>query len=183
MKTTLLLLIITCNMLYSYTYDQKLLQIDAKIAPRILYMIAANNPLPATRLCVAIVYEKGDAKAARELCRYIDLAYPEGMGDKTLNIEMISYASFEKVPENTLIFLLDAPDSKIARVLAYAQKNRLLTMSYHERYLKKGVLISLHIGKTLKPYLNILAAKESDIIFSSTLISVSKIYKPRRHYE
>jgi len=183
LKTTLLLLIVTCNMLYGYMYDQKLLQIHAKIAPRILYMIAAKNPLPATRLSIAIVYEEGDAKAARELCRYIDRAYPEGMGDKTLNIEMISYASFEKVPENTLIFLLDASDSKIARVLAYAKKHRLITMSYHERYLEKGVLISLHIGKTLKPYLNILAAKESDIVFSSTLILVSKIYKVRRLHE
>jgi hypothetical protein len=170
-------------MLYGYTYDQKILQIHAKIAPRILYMNEAKKPLSSPLLWIVIVYEEGDAKAARDLLKYINLMYPEGLGKKTIKVMKSSYASFDKAPENALIFLLDAPDAKVAKMVDYAQKNRLMSMSYQSEYLQKGALISLHIGKTLKPYLNIEAAKKSGIIFSPTLISVSKIYNARTLYE
>jgi hypothetical protein len=183
LKTILLALFFTCNMLYAYTYDQKILQIHAKIAPRILYMNESKKPNASQILSLVIVYESGDVKAAKELSNYINASYPNGLGDKTIKIETVSYASFKSAPENSLIFLLDAPDDKVTKIVNYAQKNRLMSMSYQADYLDKNVLISLYIGKTLKPYLNIEVAKKSGIVFSSTLMSVSKIYNARKPHE
>jgi len=174
----LLYLIITCNVLFAYTYEHQILQIHAKIAPRIILMSKSNTQI-SEDIKIIIVYEKGDEDSAEIFKSFIQSNYPKGLNNRLLKIEKISYDSFIDAPKDSLVFLFDGEDFHIQKILSFAKKNSLLTMSYRNNYLDDGVLVSLYVGKSLKPYLNIQAAKESGIIFQNNLIAISKIFYPK----
>ena len=176
----LLYLLLTCNIVFAYTYEHQMLQIHAKIAPRIILMSKNTRYSREENINIIIVYEDGDKNAANSFESYLNNIYPKGLNNIPLKIEKITYFNFKTAPQNSLIFLFDAQDANIIKVLKYCHKNKILTMSYSDKYLKYGVILSLHVGKNLKPYINLEAAKESNIIFKNNLISVSKLFHKER---
>ncbi len=176
MKKILLYLIITCNILFAYTYERQILQIHAKIAPRILLMSERHI---SEDIRIVIVYEEGDEDSALLFQSYLKKSYPKGLSNRSLNIKKIDYSSFSGASKDSLVFLFDGEDFHINKVVNFAKKDGFLTMSYRDDCLEKGVLVSLHVGKSLKPYLNIRAAKKSGIIFQNSLIAISKIFYPK----
>lgn len=153
-----------------------MLQIHAKIAPRIILMSERNI---SEDIKIVIVYEKGDEDNALLFQSYLKKSYPNGLSNRFLNIQKIDYSSFDSVSKDTLVFLFDGEDFHIKKIISFAKRDGFLTMSYRYDYLNDGVLVSLHVGKILKPYLNIQAAKESGVIFQNNLIAISKIFYPK----
>ncbi len=153
-----------------------MLQIHAKIAPRIILMNKNIKWDRSRKIYITILYEEGDESSADLLKSYIRKNYPNGLKNRYIQISSILYDDFKNSPKNSLVFLFDSSEFKIDKVLAYCIKNHIITMSYSSTYLKDGVILSLHVGRNLKPYLNIKAAKQSEIIFKNTLLSVSKIF-------
>ena len=170
--------IIVCNVAFAYTYEQTILKSYAKIAPRIILM-SENHRQISENIEIFIVYEEGDEESAQLLKSYMLEGYPRGLNNHLLKIKTVSYDSFKDAPKYSLVFLFDGEDSHIQKVISFTKKKHILSMSYHYSYLDYGVLLSLHVGKTLKPYLNIKAAKESGIIFKNNLIAISKIFYPK----
>ncbi len=159
------------------TYETSLLQIHAKIVPRIALML---EPMPQREtVSIVLLCQSADLEAAENLKLLMERSYPSGLGKKTLQVHIERYNTFEKAGEGTLLFLFDAPEAVRSRVITYAVEEHFLCMSYNASYLKEGVHASLHLGRNVQPYLNLLSARQSGIIFQRTLISVSKIYNPK----
>ncbi len=172
----LLCFILTCNIVFAYTYESKMLQIHAKIAPRIILMSKKTVTDKSKKINITIVYEKGDEDSVDLLKSYMLKNYPKGLNSKSLHIDKVTYSNFKNIPKHSLVFLFDTNKDNIKKVVDYCINNKIITISYNDEYLKNGVLVSLHVGKYLKPYINIYSAKQSDIIFKNNLIAVSKIF-------
>jgi len=163
--------------LFGASYETSLLQIHAKIAPRIMLM---REPLPKSdTVSIMLLCQSNDLAAAQSLQVLMERSYPSGLGKKALQVEIERYDTFKKAGEDVLLFLFDAPENVRRPVIEYATRQHILCMSYNSVYLKEGVHVSLYLGRSVQPYLNLLAAKQSGIIFQRTLISVSKIFNPK----
>lgn len=164
--------------LYGYSYNPQLLQVYAKIAPRIVLLTDRPGSLATVQqtIDICIVYEPGDQATARELRAAILETYPDGLNDIPLNILLTPYSGISERTNAVLLFLLDTDETTMKRTLAFALEHHIPTMSYSNRYLALGVAASLHLGKSVRTYLNLNAAKRYGITFDPLLLQVSKLY-------
>lgn len=163
-------------MLMGYHYEPVLLRTEAKLAPRILLMTQGVSYAAPNRFTVCIVSENGDS-AAEQFRNYLMGYYPSGWKYHTMQIVM---SDFESVPEqcaqSELLYILHSSEDNVRETARYASKNRKVSMSYSDTYLRLGVLVSLYIGKDIRPYLNINQAKASNFHFDDDLKRVSKFW-------
>jgi len=175
MRALLILLIIIAN-LKAYTYENQLMQIYAKISPRLMLMTSRSIPIEGETIKIAVLYEKGDSNAAGKLVKLIQEAYPQGLKNRSLQIRTVSYTQALSLQEMSLFFLLESDAKTIQPIIDFAKQQQILTVAYDNQLLAKGAIVSLHVGKTVRPYLNIKAARESRITFDHLLMKISKIY-------
>jgi len=175
----LLILIMLFSIAGGYSYNDQLMQIYAKIAPRLVLMSKMPYVLPKESIDITILYEKGDERAAENLREKMLEIYPKGLGNRKLEIGLVPYGISEKLKKVSLLFLLEGDTDSVKAALDFAGKEKLLTISYNRKLLSQGAILSLYIGKTVKPFLNLEAAKRSDIVFDSVLFKISKIYSSK----
>jgi hypothetical protein len=176
LKKQLLLLGLLTALLYGYAYNDKLLQVYAKIIPRIALMTHSEGSLPGNSIGICLLYEKGDEQGARRLRDMMLSAYPDGLRFRTLELSLFPYSRHRSCRDSALLFLFDTDEARMQTSLDFARAYHIPTMSYSSRFLDSGVMLSMHLGKTVRPYLNLEAAKESGITPDSLLIRISKIY-------
>ncbi len=162
--------ILLSHSLWGYVYDTLLVDTHATLAPKLLMMSSVSKDIEHLSIC--IVCENTDDGVA--------LRFKQTLHHKYKNIKTVSshYVKMQsECSRSHMLFLFDAPDEIIAKSVKYAKLNHKLTMSYSSRYLDLGVLLSLHIGRSVKPYLNLSPSKEYGISFSNSLKRVSKLWK------
>ncbi len=175
MKPLLILFILIAS-LCAYTYENQMMQTYAKITPRLVLMTTRSRPIQNKTINIAVLYEEGDRKAARRMAELMQNAYPEGLENHLLNIQITPYSQVHSLKNTALFFLLESDAETIQPIIDLAKQKQILTVAYSSRHLANGAAVSLYIGKTVKPYLNIKAAQESSIAFDNLLIKISKIY-------
>jgi hypothetical protein len=176
LKKQLLLLSLLTALLYGYAYNDKLLRVYAKIIPRIALMTHSDESFPGNSIGICLLYEKGDEEGARRLHDMMLAAYPDGLRYRTLELSLQPYDRHRSCRDSALLFLFDTDRAGMQPSLDFARSHGIPTMSYSSRFLDSGVMFSMHLGKTVRPYLNLEAAKESGITPDSLLIRISKIY-------
>lgn len=176
MKRLFLLMLLWPLWLAAYQYEQVLLRTEAKLAPRILLMTKGVTYFAANRFTVCIVGEKEDA-AAEQFRRYLVGYYPNGWKYHTMQTVISDFVSIDtQCRESEMLFVLRGDEADIRHVVEYAASTRKVTMSYLSDYLEEGILISLHVGKDIKPYLNMSQAKQLGFGFVNDLKRVSKFW-------
>ncbi len=180
MKKILLFLIGLTVSVHAYTYNTQLMQVYAKIAPRLVLMTQSKADEPDKAITISIVYEQGDKASAEQLRDAMLQNYPDGLKERELDIVLTPYARSLTLSKSTLLFLLDTDEKVLKPTLKFAAQHNIPTMSYSNRFLQEGVILSLHLGKTVRPYLNLEAAKKNHIGIDNLLIQISKIYTPER---
>ena len=148
-----LILIMLFSIANSYSYSDQLMQIYAKISPRLVLMSKMPYSIPEKSIDIIILYEKGDERAAENLREKMLRIYPEGLKSRRLEIELIPYGMDEKLRKASLLFFMEGDIDFVAAALDFAKKNRVLTISYNRKLLAQGAILSLYIGKTVKPFL------------------------------
>lgn len=176
MKKQLLILGLFTVLLYGYSYNSKLLQVYAKIVPRIALMTHPAEALPGNSIGICLLYEKGDEEGAKKLHDMMLKAYPDGLSYRTLGLSLFPYGEHLSCRDSLLLFLFDTDRARMQPSLDFAKAHQIPTMSYSSRFLGSGVMLSMHLGKTVRPYLNLEAAKENGITPDNLLIQISKIY-------
>jgi hypothetical protein len=176
LKKLLFLLGLFTVLLYGYAYNDKLLQVYAKIIPRIALMMHPGETLPGNNIGICLLYEKGDEEGAQRLSETIRAAYPDGLRYRTLALSLFPYGEHRFCRDSHLLFLFDTDEARMRKSLDFAKAHRIPTMSYSSRFLDSGVMLSLYLGKTVRPYLNLEAAKENGFTPDSLLVRISKIY-------
>lgn len=175
MKRRLLLVLLLPLALAAYQYEPVLLETQAKLAPRLLMMSEGVEARSADLLSICVIYEAGEGEVADAFAGMVRSAYPDGWKSMRIRIVKSRYEALEtRCDRCELLYLLNADEEKVRRAVSYATAHRKLTMAYENRFLEYGVLMSLHVGRSVRPYLNLQQAKEAGIHFSSGLKRISK---------
>jgi len=73
--------------------------------------------------------------------------------------------------------MFNTSEENIEKALSFSYKYSLLSVSYDERLLDKGVELSMFLGRKVTPYININSLRKSGIELNNVLLRISKIYE------
>lgn len=172
-QRVLALLILLSLQLFARHYDDTLLSIEAKLFPKIAMLEKHIREKDSSRLSLVILSKKRDISTAKELKSKILKNYPNKILNKKVYVDI-------KHPRDILdrdidaVILLYNKEKTIKNLLAWSNKHTILTLSYDAFDLKHGVVASIYLGKSTKPYLNTSVIKKYNFVFDSYLLSVSK---------
>lgn len=169
----LLLLLSTSS--YAANYDTDILGIYSKILPRFVLMNESRYKKDG-RVNICLIRNRVDSDSAAVLANDIAKNYPQGLQNKKISIQQTDYLDIKQCKDSDLFFLFNTSDKYLQDALTFANDHNILTVSYDDVMLAKGVEISLFIGRKIVPYINITAVKKNGIQLDYVLFRISKIY-------
>ncbi len=178
MSRLLVVLVVLSQALFAYEDKDVMLNIHAKIIPRIVLMSKVRQVDHNGTITIVLLYEKRARNDAESLKKKILQNYPNGLSKRQLKIQLRYIDTFTATaaPSGSLLFVCDIDEHKIASLVNMVTDKGLITMSLRESAIDLGVMVSLHVGRYVKPIINPKAAKKAGITFSNNLIRISKIY-------
>ncbi len=180
MRNIFLILLLIYNLFArAGDYSDLILDMHANILPKLVLMdLKFKDKLIDSKVLISILYNNGDKYIAQKLKKLIKKRYKNGIKNIQIKIKLIQYDDFIKTEDkSTLIYLLDTSKENILDIVDSAKKRSYITFSNNKTYLEFGINMSLHIGKKVKPYLNLKSMKENGIAPISTLLKISKLYE------
>ena len=178
MKKFLIAAVFSCFSLpiFASVFNDEMLSTYAKLSVRFVLMSTLKSEL-SENINVCIGSKREDERAATTLLDFIHEHYPAGIGKYKVNVMKSDYSNIDFCKESSLLFLLSIERKDLQKILSFAKKNRILTMSYEQSLVEEGVDISLFIGREIRPYIGLATIFEKDIHLDNVLIRVSKIHK------
>ena len=171
----LVLICITIFTLAAQPYKNALINIHAKVFPKILLTdTKLKNKLVDNAIKIIILYSKQDIKTAQKLKSKMLSFYPK-IKNHTLNILLQEYNAFEAEELATAYYQLLGDKKDIILTNMSAKNKSIITFSYDNSYLNHGTIMSVHIGKKVSPYINIKALKSSEIILNNIIYKIAKV--------
>lgn len=162
--------------LFAQQYNSTLLDIEAKLFPKMLVLEKHIKEKESSDLTIVILSQEFDINTAKKLKVQILKNYPNKLLNKKVVVKIKSpHDTLEKNVDGIIVLY---NTEEIARNIAsWANKHKIITLSYDASYLEYGILGSIYIGKTTKPYLNSQVIKEHGFIFDAYLLQLSKFKK------
>ncbi len=161
--------------LYGAAYDEKILNLHSKVFPKIILTDKKlNEKLLDEHIIISILYEKVDKDKALELKKAIKKNYPT-LNGKNMLVELRTYSNLDKNLSATAYYMLRSDKEEILKASSLINKVNRISFSYDNKYLDYGVVMSLHIGKKVSPFINIKALKKSKIELNNNIFKVAKI--------
>jgi hypothetical protein len=173
---TLYLLLLTSVILNASTYDDDILNIFSKIAPRFIMMSTQKSKIKS-EIEICVLYDKIDERIAMSFVDKINTNYPNGIKNYPIKFINKSYADLNECKTAQLAFIFNSDKKNIEDAVVFLNKQNILSMSYEQEFLEYGVQISLFIGRKVLPYINIKAISDNKIELENILLRVSKIYE------
>ena len=161
--------------IHASNYDEDILEIFSKIAPRLILMSSQKEKIEDD-IQICILYDKVDSIAANSLTDKINSNYPHGIKNYKINIIHAKYSELIKCQNSQLAYLFNTQNNNIIQSVNYLNQYTILTLSYDPTQLQYGVHASLFLGRKVMPYLNIKHIHDDGIELDNILIRVSKIY-------
>ena len=107
-----------------------------------------------------ILYDEQNYTDALKLKRMIDYKYNKILLSHKFSVKLVSYDSYNIAPhKSSLIYCFPTSAESMKQSIAYATKNEILSLSYDEKDLKNGAILSLRVNKYVKPIINTKALK------------------------
>lgn len=173
----MLSLLIPLTLLGGY-YDTPLLQIGAKLFPKITLIEKGTQERIQTSIHLVIAASPTYQENARTFSKMLQTQYPEGINNFPLRITITTPKEALQIKNTHAIILMMPPEDPQTRsLIEHSYENKILTFCFDPALLKSGVLLSLYIGKNVKPYLNITALKEGRYTFEYSFIKLSTFYE------
>lgn len=169
------LLCLATSTIHASLYDDEVLTVFAKIAPRMILMSSQKEKIKES-IQICVIHDKIDERSAISLIDKIHDAYPNPIANHPLSLTNTTYASIDKCQNSQLLFLLNTNNKNIEKALQYSHDHGAMSISYDPNYLENGVDASLFFGRKVTPYLNINALRKNRIEVDNLLIRISKIY-------
>ncbi|MCK9373975.1 MAG: hypothetical protein M0P91_12340 [Sulfuricurvum sp.] len=164
-------------LLWGTTYDSTLLQIGAKIFPKIALMEKGTKERIQTTVNIVIITGGSNKQTAQQLAEMIERQYHGTLSNYSLTCSVVSIKEgFEVKNAHGFILLMDPDDSMLPALLEYAHKNKTLTFSFDPLVLQNGAAVSLYIGRSVKPYINLSTLKEVPFTFEYGFLKLSQSY-------
>lgn len=164
--------------LFGISYDTPLLQISSKLFPKILFMEKETKTRIHSSINFVIIASPSNQEAARHFMTMLLNQYPEGINNIPIRVSIISTKEALNIKNvHGIIFMLSPDDPLLEPIIQYSYDTEILTFCFDPLLLRSGVIISVHIGKSIKPYLNISALKETSFNFEYSFIKLSMPYE------
>jgi hypothetical protein len=167
----LLLLLLFPFSLRAEYYDTTLLTLFSKILPRIV-SFSSLAPHEGEPLGVCIVREDVDASAAKAF----EILLRNAARKHEIESVQTDFSHISVCAKRQLLFLFDASPETVSTALSSFTDFRPLVASYNARLLSSGADVSLFVGRSVKPYINLKSLKEKEIRLDALILQVSKIY-------
>lgn len=169
-------MLIISTFLNASAYDDDILNIFSKIAPRFIIMSSQKSKIESN-IEICVLYDKIDERVALSFIDKINTNYPSGIKNYPIKFINSSYSNIGECKTAHLAFILNSDINNIKEAVLYLNRQNILSMSYNQELLDYGVQISLFIGRKVLPYINMKAITENKIELDNILLRVSKIYK------
>jgi hypothetical protein len=166
MKKILILFFSIINFLYSYNYDNLLIDAQIKLYPKLIlldknyYTKTINN-----KIHITIVHHYSDYQKALEIKQKIEKIH-------TIDTDIKEFSQINNSIKTSALYILKGEDFHIKNVTTIASKKHIPTFSYDIEDLKYGCLISLYIEDTPIIYFNTNIHKKYDIDFSELFYQI-----------
>lgn len=170
------LLMICAHSLYAMNYDNDILNMYAKLSPRIVLMSNTKDLLGET-LQICLLYESTDEQSASILEQKILNNYKNGIREYRVEIKKVLYTKLDECAQSNMFFLFSTNETQIKKSVEFSKEKKVLTVSYDSKALESGVDVSLYIGRKVVPYLNVGSIQSKGIELESILFRISKVYK------
>lgn len=173
----IILLFLIPFLLSATTYDSTLLQIGAKLFPKIVLMEKGTKERIQTTVNIVIVTVPSNKQTAQQLAEMIERQYHGTLSNYALACSVVTAKEGLEVKNAHGFLLLMEPDeSLLPLLLEQAHKNKILTFSFDPLLLPKGAAVSLYIGRSVKPYINLSTLKEVPFTFEYGFLKLSQPY-------
>jgi len=170
------LLIVSSQSLSAMSYDSDILNMFAKLSPRIVLMSSTKERLKDS-LEICLLYDESDEQSASVFEDKILSNYKNGIRNYSIDIKKVRYSELNSCAQSHMLFLFTTGQMQIKKSVALAKEKKILTISYDAKSLESGVDISIHIGRKVTPYLNVGSIQSKGIELESILFRISKIYR------
>lgn len=168
-------MLIISTFLNASTYDDDVLNIFSKIAPRFIIMSSQKIKIK-NEIEICVLHDKIDESVALSFIDKINTNYPNGMKNHPMKLINSSYADINNCKTSQLAFIFNSDKKNIEATVLFLNQQNILSMSYEKELLDYGVQISLFLGRKVLPYINMKAITENKIELDNILLRVSKIY-------
>ncbi len=164
------------SFVFGLSVNDSLLKIHAVLLPKIYLMDSGfQEKIKDNTIKIAILYDSNSYRDAIFLKEKIEDRYHGKIQDYTVKTVLSPYSKIERCNAN-IYYLFPTNIKNIKKTVKKAEKINALTFSYLNHDLKDGIVLSLEIGKKVKPIINLSAAKSADITFRPVLLKISHIY-------
>ncbi len=167
------LLLILSLQLFAKQYNTNIINIEAKLFVKIALLEEGIRSSDSPILSIYILAKKIDENAAKKFQSAIEADYPNVLLNKRVTVQIVQFnTAMQQKPDAVIV--LQHKKKELQEIAAWANKNKIVSFAYDPAYLKNGLLVSLYLGKTTKPYLNKKVIQEYGFVFNSYLMQLSK---------
>lgn len=172
-----LLLILMPFLLWGTAYDPALLQIGAKLFPKVALMEKGTKERIQSTVYFVIIAVPSTKEAAQRLAGMIERQYGETFSNYSLALTIVSpKEALEIKNAHGYILLMEPNEGMLPALLEHARQNKTLTFSFDPALLQKGAAVSLYIGRSVKPYINLATLKQVPFTFEYGFLKLSQSY-------
>jgi len=178
MKIIFLILLLS-TFVFSKTINNSLLKIHANIMPKVLLLEKnIKEKIKNNTINITIAYEESNYKEMKFLEQSIKREYPNGISGYEIKIEFIDYKAFKECNIDTnILYIFPSSKENIKMLIKGYNDCNTITFASDKEYLKYDAMISIDVGKKVKPIVNLVAVKKFGIAFKPVLLSISKVFK------
>lgn len=176
MKKLILLLLLPC-MLWGASYDLALLQIGVKLFPKVALMEQGTKERIQSSVNFVIIATPSHKEDALQLSKMFDRQYGGVLSNYSLNFKTVSPKEALDIKHaHGFILLMEPNDSLLPILLENAHNSKILTFCFDPDLLQKGAAVSLYIGRSVKPYVNLTTLKQVPFTFEYGFLKLSQPY-------
>ena len=158
------------------TYDPLLLRAQASIFPKIILLDKdlAKKTLD-NKVVITIVSTEQDQHVAQEVKNSIEAKYGGHLGNKNLDINVITFENFNQESLSTAYIILQGTESSFDNVVSYASSHSRIVFSYSYTDFRHKSLISLYVKEKTYIYVNKATVQLYGINFLPIFYKIIKI--------
>jgi len=157
--------------IFASSYNSTIIELEAKLFPKML-MLSEDIYKHNTYLHICIISQEKDMQYAKEFQMLIEKNYKEKLMNKEIKVSIREFKNISNYPDGLIV--LNHPDEELLRIANWANSNKIVSLAYDPSYLEFGILGSIYIGVSTKPYLNKHTIKKYKFMFNPYLLELSK---------
>ncbi|HZF70343.1 hypothetical protein [Sulfuricurvum sp.] len=176
MNKILFLFLMPC-VLWGFTYDVAVLQIGTKIFPKVALMEQGTKERIQSNVNFVIVASPPYKEPAQQLLMMFERQYGGVFGNYTIALKIVSPKEALEINNSHGYFVfMDPEDTLLLPLVEHAHKSKTLTFCFDAALLQKGCDVSLYIGRSVKPYINLTTLKQVPFTFEYGFLKLSQPY-------